>query len=366
MKFERRDSDSGVEDTRYRPGRLALRWLPYLLILLPAALSLAFVGAFGVNVVVRDQWEMVRLFAELASGTLSFGDLWATHNEHQFFFPRIAMLVLGTLSDWNNLAEMYLIQVCLLVTLAILFLAFRRDVGSNRPFLFVPVAFLILSFRQWSNMLWGYQLTFALTLLSSVLSLFFLRTATLAWQAGRRGSGGAAFVAALSGATVAAGSSIQGLLVWPAGLLPLLAARLTASEKAVFTGIWTSAGVGVWSAYFLGYEAHLGSDSSLPNPLADPALGVGFFLSLLGNSLTSRPGGALACGLLLVVLAAAVAILARRARTVADYSFWLSLVALSFLILLAITAGRGGGTEGALASRYTTFSLIAVASLYVA
>lgn len=133
-------------------AKAAKRIAPYLLILLPATLSSLFVSFFGVNVVVRDQWEMAGLFGELYSGDLSLSELWVPHNEHRFLFPRIAMLALGTVTDWNNVAEMYLIQLCLLATLVVLFFAFRDSVGA-RPLLFVPVAFLVFSLRQWFNML---------------------------------------------------------------------------------------------------------------------------------------------------------------------------------------------------------------------
>lgn len=66
---------------------MVLPILPYFLISAPGVFSLLYVRAFGVNVVVRDQWEVATLFGELFSGTLSLADLWAPHNEHRFFFP---------------------------------------------------------------------------------------------------------------------------------------------------------------------------------------------------------------------------------------------------------------------------------------
>jgi hypothetical protein len=86
----------------------AIKALAYLLILLPAALGFLYVYLFGVNVVFGDQWFIVPLFDKLFAGELTISDLFAQHLEHRMFFPRIAMLLLGVATEYNNRAEMYL------------------------------------------------------------------------------------------------------------------------------------------------------------------------------------------------------------------------------------------------------------------
>jgi hypothetical protein len=66
---------------------------------------------------------------------------------------------------------MYAIQGCFLVTLIILLLAFRDNVRTWL-FIFIPVAFLIFSFRQYENMLFGFQINFAFTQTFGVPALF--------------------------------------------------------------------------------------------------------------------------------------------------------------------------------------------------
>jgi len=68
---------------------------------------------------------------------------------------------------------MYAIQGCFLVTLIIILLAFRDNVRAWL-FIFIPVAFLIFSFRQYENMLFGFQINFAFTQTFGVLALFLL------------------------------------------------------------------------------------------------------------------------------------------------------------------------------------------------
>ncbi len=69
---------------------------------------------------------------------------------------------------------------------------------------------------------------------------------------------------------------------------------------------------------------------------------------------------------MLAGLAAVGSFLIYKARKLGEYSFWLSLLAFSLLTSLSITWGRSGlGVEAATASKYTTFSLLAVISVYV-
>ncbi len=331
-------------------------WLPYALILLPGALSIAYVHEFGVNVVFRDQWSVVVLFRALSLGELSFGDLWAPHNEHRFLFPHIVMLVLGTATEWNNLAEMYLIQACFFVTLICLLLAFRAE-GGPRLILFVPIAFLVFSLRQAQNMLWGFQITFVFAQMFAVLALFLL------WLAARGTLRKVAFPAGLLGGTVASFSAIQGLLVWPAGLLLLIVAPSRGRTKALLVAVWSLIGAAEWIIYFVGYERNVASPSS--ELLALPTAGARFFLSLLGSPLFPQRGLVLISGAILAGLIVASLFLIWRRRKLGEYSFWLSLLAFSLFTLLATTSGRiGRGSEAATAPKYTTFSIVAVICVY--
>jgi len=87
-----------------------IRFVGYLLILLPAALGFLYVRAFGVSVVQRDAWSMVPLFDKWSAGTLQISDFFVQHFEHRSAFPEVAMLLLGIATKYDNVAEMYVIQ----------------------------------------------------------------------------------------------------------------------------------------------------------------------------------------------------------------------------------------------------------------
>jgi hypothetical protein len=330
----------------------------WLLILIPAALPYLCVRAFGVNVVFADAWDMVLVFHKFFSGRLTFADLYAQHNEHRMFFPKGAELLLGLLTRYNNVAEMYVVVSCFLITAAVLLVAFGREIGLPLIF-FVPVALLIFSFRQYENMLFGFQISFAFTQTFGVLALYLLSSSS------RDNFGAYAFAAALGSATIASFSTAQGLLVWPAGLLGLLLGSVARPGKKVLVGLWGIVGVAEWVAYFVDYHTPRGHPPLL-DALGHIRTAPGYFLTLLGSALFWRPEHAYEGGLVIVCLALAMFLATYGRGVLRQHSFWISLLFYSLFILATITLGRSGmfGVWQAAISRYTTFSVLAVASLY--
>src|SRR5215212_824806 len=339
-------------------SRRVVAGVSWLLVLIPAALPYLYVRAFGVNVVYADAWDMVLVFRKFFSGRLTFADLYAQHNEHRMLFPKGAELLLGLLTRYNNVAEMYVVVSCFLITAAVLLVAFRREIGLPLIF-FVPVALLIFSFRQYENMLFGFQINFAFTQTFGVLALYLL------YSSSRKTSKKYAFVAALGSATIASFSTAQGLLVWPAGLLQLLLTSVVTSGKKVFVGIWGIVGVAEWVAYFVDYKTPQGHPPLL-HALSHIGTATEYFLTLLGSALFWQPKHAFSGGLVIGCLALAMFLATYGRGVLREHSFWVSLFFYSLFILATITLGRAGmfGVWQAAVSRYTTFSILAVASVY--
>src|SRR5215217_7690917 len=329
--------------------RRVVAGVSWLLVLIPAALPYLYVRAFGVNVVFADAWDMVLVFHKFFSGRLTFADLYAQHNEHRMFFPKGAELLLGLLTRYNNVAEMYVVVSCFLITAAVLLVAFRREIG-------LP---LIFCFRQYENMLWGFQISFAFTQTFGVLALYLL------YSSSRDNFRAYAFAAALGSATIASFSTAQGLLVWPAGLLGLLLGSVARPGKKVLVGLWGIVGVAEWVAYFVDYHTPRGHPPLL-DALGHIGTAPGYFLTLLGSALFWRPEHAYEGGLVIGCLALAMFLATYGRGVLRQHSFWISLLFYSLFILATITLGRSGmfGVLQAAISRYTTFSVLAVASLY--
>jgi len=208
-------------------------------------------------------------------------------------------------------------------------------------------------------MLFGFQINFAFTQTFGVLALFLL------YVSGRGRFGKGAFVAALGSATVASFSNAQGLILWPVGLFLLAVSPMEKPAKRVWILTWSLVGLAEWIAYFADF-ARRGNSSSLSYALYHPIVGAQYFSNLLGSSLFWRQNSAFGAGLLLACLALVSLFVTYRDKKWSEYSFWLSLLLYSFLILGSITLGRSGefGPLQAMAPRYTSFSILAVVAIY--
>ena len=338
----------------------------WLLVLLPAVFGLLYVRSFGVNVAVGDQWRVAQLFGKLASGTLGFADLWNQLNEHRILVPRIVILFLGRLTEWNNVAEMYATQVLLLVVVLAFLRAFRSDVGTGpRFFFFIPVPFLVFSFRQSETMLMGLLVQFALVLVFAVLAFYSLRGLhARAPSAGPFSVARLAFPLAVLSATLSSLSSAHGLLVWPVGLAQLLLGPARGRTKPLLAGTWAAIGAVEWAVYFLGYETP--DRAQAPSAAGEgPFYPVRFFVTSVGGALWGGQGPALTVGACLLVLVGVALFLVARSGELAGSSFWLALMLFACLVLASVTVGRAErGIEQALVSRYATYSIVGVVGLY--
>ena len=312
----------------------------------------AYVYSFGVNLYWWDDWDTVpALFEHYDAGTLSLADFWELHNEHRVLFPKLVMFGLGLLTRGNAVANMYFSQLLLAAIVVIYLVVFRRQFpGGWATWLMVPVAFLVFSWRQSENMLWGFQLGFIMVMAAALAALLCL--SRLNDQRYRP-----MFVGAIAAATVAAFSSVQGLLVWPVGLGQLLIVSLSNRLKAWLAVVWASIGAAEWLIFFYGWQ----------KPADHPPWGFAwqFLPTLVGGAIWSSQGWALAGGVVLLLLAAGAAMLVLAGRQWAAQSFWLATMAFALATLGAIAVGRHGfGVDYALASRYVTFSLPIIVASY--
>lgn len=340
------------------------RALIYLAIFLPAAFGFLYVYLFGVNVILGDEWDIVERLQSLSSGTLTLGELFTPHVTHRIFFPRIVMLALASITDYNTVAELYLTEVCFLAVLVLLLLVFRSNISASLLF-FVPIAFLVFSPEQSQNMLQGFQLSVIFPQTFGVLTFFLIYL----W--GRGHFEKLTLLGAVGSATIATFSTAQGLMVWPAGLLQLLISPSRKPAKKLMIGIWVLIGTAEWIIYFIDFPSKR-PPTSIFYALKNPVHGADYFLTLLGGSLFSQHAYAAVAGGLLVCLIVAGLFLIYRAGNFSESSFWITLLCFSLLCLASITAGRTGfafvevgiGIEQALSSKYATYSILSVISIY--
>lgn len=297
-----------------------------------------------------DEWETVVLVQHFTQGTLTWNDFWALHSGHRIVIPQMLDLALILATRWNRQVEMSF-DLLLSVFEAALFVAsVRRGLRSKAltTLAIAPISLAIFSLAQVENWLWPFQITFICTVLGVALCIWGL-TASAAnrW----------AFPLTLVGATLAALSSLGGLVTFVA-FLPAIASR--GYKKTL---VWLALATAIIVPYMQGFPHGVGAKLT-PMTLL-------FCLSYLGAPAGSPSfAGAFLAGLASVALAVAnVAYYWVRQKRIAPLLPWIGLGAFAIGLSLVTYLGRAvPGYELAIAqtSRYQVFgALWWVAVIYV-
>ena len=119
---------------------------------------------------------------------------------------------------------MYLSAGLLFLTIGLIILAHKRRAPDTPLLFYCPAAILLLSLVQYGDTLWGFQISWYLVIASLATSLYLLDRKQLT-------------TLALSGTIVAAVvgsfSLLQGLLIWPTGLILIYHRRRSIASAAV-------------------------------------------------------------------------------------------------------------------------------------
>jgi hypothetical protein len=340
-----------------------VRVLTAALVLVPVVAYFWLIHRYARNVVFYDQWSDVRLVSHP-----SFSALWAQHNENRLFFPNLVVLLLAHTTHLNIVVEEFLSATLLVGATALIVLAHRRRSPSTPWFAYAPLVFLLFSFVQDGDTLWGFQLAWYMVLLALAGCIYLLDRPHLT---------GLVFGAAVIVAVVGSFSSMQGLLIWPVGILLNYLRR---RDRAWQLG-WILSGAVTIIVYF--YDL----DSSAANPGGSYALthvtrSLTFFFTAIGNIFGGQvedvygarvPGapdlgsvGTIALGVVIFVCAVlTLATFVRRDERAAG-PIGVSLVVFGLLFAALMAFGRSrDGLGGAGFSRYTTFDLLILVGCYV-
>ncbi len=333
---------------------MAIRLLQRSLTLL-AALGvfplLALVLRRGVDVPYWDEWDWADLVYAAHTHTLTFAQLWESHNEHRILVPNLLMLALDRFGGWDPVREQLLSVAVLALTQLVVWLLIRRTVpAGRRGVCFLAATALLLGLAQHENLGWGFQMAWFLCDLGLVVAVWQLASpARSAWP----------LRIAVAAAVVASLSSSQGLLVWPAGLIAI---ALIPRAFALRAGVWVAAGAVTTAVvrsgtFHTGAPGHEGFRAGL-GALADYVLiYLGSPVAMSWSYPRSREAGVVVLlALLAVAVCALRAPLARRVRCAP----WLAVAAYAVLTAMLTALGRAGfGPEQANSSRYSSISELA-------
>jgi hypothetical protein len=354
--------DDGIKSQKQRCFRNEKKWFkavrPILLLaltLVPLIILITQVSRCHVDVPFWDQWNFVPLLGKSYEGGISFADLWAPHNEHRLFFPRLIMLGLAHLSGYNISYE--LIFSILLAVGIFIFVFFRTKktfslLGSpGFPWITTVLSLLVFSLHQGENWVWGWQIQIFLNVLAVVLGLVVLASPELRWGN---------FAVGVACGIVATFSYANGLAYWPLAFLALLLVP-SASRRRKLTAlaIWLGLTVLVFISYFYRFAAASPSGKPLFYFAIHPLEYIHYILGYLGAPIITYPGYAFFMGILcLILFGSTVWFFSRKGREaiVAALPFLLlGLYSLACAVLTGI--GRVGfGLAQATSYRYVTFS----------
>jgi hypothetical protein len=331
--------------------RLPRTRLALALVLAPLGLQALAVHLFGVNTLVWDEFFYADFLREVHEGKNWLHWLSLQHNEHRVVPMKLAMIPLAFLTRWNTVAEMYLSVVLAGLVILGLWKLYRRS-GGEDLLLFAPVAWLVCSLSQYQNILFGMMMCHYFTLLGVVWALVFLA---------RRSAAG--LVAAVLCGLLASFSILNGLLIWPVGLLLLLAW----GERRSLTAAWTVASLGATLLYFYRFQM----PGTAP-PMAYDLRGLYRIASFAITSLGSPLGAgsidwSRAAGFAMAVALGAIAWrwLRKGRQRMREEALLGALILFALLSCAMIAVGRASYGIPPLESRYIAYSSLAMMGIYL-
>ena len=343
--------------------RRTISGLGILSLAVPVIVYLWFIRRYSVNMIWGDTWTDINVIEHAHAGTLSLATLWAQHNESRIFFPNLIVVLLGVTTHFNTVIEEYVSAAMLIIATGLLILTHRRRRPSTPWFYYCPVAILMFSLvggNPWwasTNTLWAFQMSWYLTLLGLAAALFLLDRPSLTWLV---------LAGAMTAAVVGSFSSLQGLLIWPTGLVLLYLRRRSRRIMVV----WIISAIVTGAIYFYNYKADAGF--SKPSYLwTHPFGAASFFLFNVGNNITGQEVTTtpthvdLILGTLIVVVAVWLVITCGLRRDASDGNpFGVSLICFGLLFTAMITAGRAWDTYASV-GRYAMFEILLWVGCYL-
>ena len=363
MANEAPDLEPVEEATPRLVDRIDSRIVNFLTVVgfgVPILVYFGVISVYSTNVILEDQLTDVPIIRASYVHLFPWGVLWRPYNEDRSFFPNLVVVLLAHLDHFDVTAEEYLGGVLLVAALVVLVRAHRRR-SSEVPWLYYcPVFILVLSVVQYDTMLLG-GVSWYLVALALAVAVSLLDRLELTWPV---------FVGALAAAVVGSFSAFAGLLIWPVGLFVLLVRR----RPIRWTVAWIAVGAVTAAAYFHGLH-NTGNSAGHPGyVLHHPATAVQFFLVTIGDPLGFFAGFIRADTNILLfgtaVLALSVYALVTRLRRqegAGGATVGLSMIVFGMLFAGTVVLARTDqGYWTASSSRYTTYSLVLLAGVYLA
>jgi hypothetical protein len=321
-----------------------------ILTLLPLIFLIFFVAQYSINIPQGDQWDFIPTLDKFFCGELTLADIWGQHCEHRLFFPRIIMLFLANLTNWDTRYEMFFSLLLAVVLLMILFYTVKNrapGVSMNALYMALPViSFLYFSLSQWENWLWGWQIAVFCSVFFAISGIILLSHQNLSWLR--------LFFAYIC-ALISFFSFANGIVFLLVGIFIILAHPLISKKRKITaTTLWLMGSVLAVLLYMQGYTQpdHADVFAFLKNPLGSAV----YVLKFIGAPLAWRNSAIWGLGGLFL-FAYLLLRLYREKRALTNYLASISISLYGLGCACLHTIGRADfGTSQAMSSRYLSFS----------
>jgi hypothetical protein len=342
-----------------------------------AIFALAYVVVimhFAINIPSSDEWVYtVPLVDAALHGHVTLGLLWQSYSDGHWFLPNLVIVPVG-LYDHLNIRVLISLSALLMVA------SFGMLLGLTRPMIgrriqvaeALAVGVTFFSLGGVDKALWGLGLPVFMVLFFTFGTFVLLHLATTRDHALRW------LVLAMVTAAGASLSSIQGLLVWPLGLVILAWCEPKIRENFKRIIAWCVVAVVVGVICLIGSSGPQVLSRSPTYALSHPMGALSYFFVLAGSlssSLTANlwSGHQLELGLrqgigIIVLAVAAAVVAAQMLRSHRNRASWLPVVLIAFglswdLVVAAGRFSRGIGT--AVQSAYQTPQVLIATGIVV-
>jgi hypothetical protein len=349
-----------------------------VLALVLAGSYLAFVAHFALNIPTLDDWTATWIVVNSLGGHTPWMQMWDFHNVNRIFVPNLVFVGVGDATH-DSVRAIMLTGAAVFIGAFLVLLGLVRSYLSRLDMLVVPLLGIVwFSVVDVGSALWSFQLAWYIIELCLVSMLYLLLVPRRSWTM---------FVLAVVVAVIASYSSLEGLFLWPIGLVCLLwssdwhPARWERGVRQA-TILWCSTAIAVGVIYFTGYrsnppypgnifprtiQGNTGSTASFGYVAAHPLASVQFLLACLGNvvPIGGLAGRELIGGVILIcaVYVALQCVRKRRMGTRVD-ALPFSLIAFGLLFDAFLLVGRITlGISWAVLSQYTMYNLLIVVAI---
>jgi len=331
-----------------------------LLVIVPAIVVAILIYIYGGNLPYWDQWEEYDLFHLVQQHSLTIQDLFAQHNEHRLFFPRLLLISATIFAPNTDWAELWISWTLACLSSLCLWRLSRYTGWSGMKGLLLLTGANILLFNvlAWEDWLWGFQIGFLLPGLCVIAGAWSVSASRGAWQ-----FFWAAWWSTINTFTIASGFTtwivLTPLLIFPGGKLQFRWQGLLVHFL----------GFGLCLFLYLHSYVKPSGHPSTSTILTEPWDALNYFLLYVGAPLadsgtSSDDLATWACtifGALFVCLyVACLALLfwhRRESRILNRTLPWLTLVHYGLFTAIITSIGRMGfGLAQALSSRYVILS----------